>query len=223
MKILAVADEEEASLWDYYSPRMTEGVDLIIGCGDLKAKYLEFLTTVVNQPLLYLPGNHDQRYVQDPPEGGIDIDGQVYDFHGLRILGLGGSRKYRNGPFMYTEAEMKKRIAKLDRSIRFMNGIDVVVAHAPVKGYGDLEDLPHQGFDCFNDLLMKYHPQVFLHGHVHQAYTSEFQREREHPSGTRLINCGGHVIIDIPEGSYPEEGHTGSRFYDWYVGWKKKR
>ena len=46
MKILAVADEEEASLWDYYSPRMTEGVDLIIGCGDLKAKYLEFLTTV---------------------------------------------------------------------------------------------------------------------------------------------------------------------------------
>ena len=35
MKILAVADEEEASLWDYYSPRMTEGVDLIIGCGDL--------------------------------------------------------------------------------------------------------------------------------------------------------------------------------------------
>ena len=188
MKILAVADEEEASLWDYYSPRMTEGVDLIIGCGDLKAKYLEFLTTVVNQPLLYVPGNHDQRYVQDPPEGGIDIDGQVYDFHGLRILGLGGSRKYRNGPFMYTEAEMKKRIAKLDRSIRFMNGIDVVVAHAPVKGYGDLEDLPHQGFDC-----------------------------------SRLINCGGHVIIDIPEGSYPEEGHTGSRFYDWYVGWKKKR
>ena len=43
MKILAVADEEEKILWDYYDPEKTKDVDLIISCGDLSPHYLEFL------------------------------------------------------------------------------------------------------------------------------------------------------------------------------------
>ena len=46
MKILAVADTELPYLYEYYNPQRTKGVDLIIGCGDLKAKYLSFLVTM---------------------------------------------------------------------------------------------------------------------------------------------------------------------------------
>ena len=98
-------------------------------------------------PLLYVRGNHDRRYTQEPPEGCIDIDDKIYDYKGLRILGLGGSMRYHDGSDMYTESEMKKRVGKLKSYIALRNGIDILVTHAPAKGYGDQEDLPHRGFE----------------------------------------------------------------------------
>ena len=43
MKILAVADEEAKYYYDFYMPGRLDEFDLILACGDLKAKYLEFL------------------------------------------------------------------------------------------------------------------------------------------------------------------------------------
>ncbi|MDO4614342.1 MAG: metallophosphoesterase [Lachnospiraceae bacterium] len=216
MKILVVADKEEKALWDFYDPKRTEGIDLILSCGDLDAAYLEFLVTMTNCPLYYVRGNHDESYSRRPPEGCTDIDGKVVNVEGLRILGLGGSMRYRPGDTMYTEEEMKARVRKAGPRIAMMNGVDIVVAHAPVKGYGDLEDLPHQGFDCFRDLLDRYAPKYLFHGHVHQEYGG-FQRERTYPSGTRLINACGSYLIEIGENEYPEKGKTGSTLYDLYT------
>jgi len=198
MKILAIADTEEMSLYDYWAPSKTAGVDLIISCGDLKKEYLEFLTTMVNRPLLYVPGNHDSSYETSPPEGCDNIDQKIYDFQGLRIMGLGGSRRYKDGPYMYTEAEMKRRIRRMSAALRLSGGVDLVVTHAPCEGYGDMEDLPHRGFACFNELLEAEKPMYFIHGHVHREY-GDFVRERNHPSGTKLINACGHYIIDIDD------------------------
>ena len=52
MKILAIADDENKLLWDYYQPDRVAGVDLIISCGDLDPDYLEFLVSRTNCPLL---------------------------------------------------------------------------------------------------------------------------------------------------------------------------
>ena len=144
MKILFLADEEEKSLYEFFDPQRLEGVDLIISCGDLSRHYLEYIVTMARCPLLYVRGNHDRRYTQEPPEGCIDIDDKIYDYKGLRILGLGGSMRYHDGSDMYTESEMKKRVGKLKSYIALRNGIDILVTHAPAKGYGDQEDLPHR-------------------------------------------------------------------------------
>lgn len=222
MKILVVADEEAKVLWDYYDPDKTKGVDLILSCGDLKPAYLEFLVTMVNCPLLYVRGNHDSCYSKNTPLGCVDIDDRVYDFHGLRILGLGGCMRYREGPDMYTENEMQHRVSKVNRQITLMNGVDVVVTHAPAKGYGDLQDLPHQGFSCFNDLLDKWHPKYLLHGHVHKTYGYHFERVRTHPCGTRIINAYEYTYVEISKDEYPAQGHTGSGFYDLYMNLKTR-
>ena len=66
MKILVVADEESPYLWDFYKPDRLKDVDLILGCGDLNQQYLEFLVTMANVPLLYVPGNHDKGYINYP-------------------------------------------------------------------------------------------------------------------------------------------------------------
>ncbi len=48
MKILVIADEESRSLWDYWDKSKTDGIDLILSCGDLKAEYLSFRTSMTN-------------------------------------------------------------------------------------------------------------------------------------------------------------------------------
>ncbi len=197
MKILVVADHEDPGLWDYYSPKKTEGVDLILSCGDLRSEYLEFLTTVVNVPLLYVRGNHDGRYDVKPPEGCVDIDDQVYNFHGLRILGLGGSYRYHGGPDMYTEKEMQKRIRKLKGTLLFTGGFDILLTHAPALGVGDDDDLAHRGFACFLSLIDKYHPTLMAHGHVHKSYRFDFRHEREY-HGTKVVNACGSYVLEWP-------------------------
>ena len=223
MKILVVADEEVKSLWDYYDPKRTRDVELIISCGDLKPQYLEFLESMVNCPLLYVRGNHDTKYDKIPPLGCISIDDRVYDYNGLRIAGLGGSMRYHAGKDMYTESEMRKRIAKLNRQALLMNGVDVLVTHAPARGYGDMDDLPHIGFDCFNEFMDRWKPKYMLHGHVHKSYSYQFTRERQHTSGTKIINAYEYLKLDIGEDEHPAQGRTGSALYDLYMSLKTFR
>lgn len=205
MKILVIADEEESVLYENYQPRMMADVNLIIACGDLHAAYLDFLTSASNKPLYYVPGNHDQSYVSHPPAGCISLDEQVVSFHGLRIGGLGGSCRYKPGSFMYTEEEMAKRLKKLEKQVRRAGGIDVFVTHAPAAGYGDLEDLAHRGFACFNTFMEEYHPRYLVHGHVHPSYDIHLQRQMVHPSGTVMLNCVGYVMLEIDDASIQKE------------------
>ncbi|MCR5774332.1 MAG: metallophosphoesterase [Lachnospiraceae bacterium] len=200
MKILVVADEESKSLWDYYTPDKVEGIDLIISCGDLSAAYLEFLVTMTSCPVLYVPGNHDTAYVNKPPEGCENIDGRIVIHEGFRIFGLGGSMKYKDGPYMYTERQMCKRIRKARGTIVKNGGFDILVTHAPVRGYGDMNDLPHIGYECFDRLLNVCHPSYMLHGHVHASYMGGFRRESKHPSGTTIINGYDKYTFDLKEG-----------------------
>ncbi|WP_130837900.1 metallophosphoesterase family protein [Lachnoclostridium sp. Marseille-P6806] len=223
MKILAIADEESKPLWDYYNPERVKDVDLIISCGDLDPAYLEFLVTMTNCPLLYVHGNHDTKYDYKPPLGCTCIEDRVYNFRGLRILGLGGSIRYNDSKYMCTEKQMQSRINRLRTEITLKNGFDILVAHAPVKGYGDMDDIPHRGFDCFNDLLTRYRPKYMLHGHVHQTYSRNFVRSINHPSGTSIINCYESFILDIGADEYPAPGKTGSALYDLYMNMKRRR
>lgn len=176
MKILLVADEESKYIWDYYDEKTFGDVDFTISAGDLKASYLSFITTVTKKPLYYIAGNHDHRYEKDPPYGCDNIDDQIIVHNGLRILGLGGSFRYKKGPYQYTEREMRRRIRKLRPMINAFDGFDILVTHAPAKGICDGDDLCHTGFDSFVDLVTEYEPSYMLHGHQHLTYNRESKR-----------------------------------------------
>jgi len=200
MKILIISDEEVKQFWEYYRPGIFKEYELIISCGDLSAKYLEFIVTMASSPVIYVPGNHDKGYVYRPPAGCDCIDDKIYTYNGIRILGLGGSIKYMpNHPYLYTEEEMKKRIQKLKKTIMKHNGFDILVTHSPAKGYKDMEDLPHQGFECLNELLECCKPKYMLHGHIHANYGQQSERELIHPSGTTIINCFEKYVLDFNE------------------------
>ena len=138
MRILAISDEPSGRLWGDLCREALAGIDLILSAGDLPARYLSFLTCFTNAPVVYVHGNHDDRYLKEPPEGCLCADGKILLVNGVRILGLGGSIRYRpDGIHMYSEKEMASRIASLRGKLRSTGGFDILLTHAPIRGLGD--------------------------------------------------------------------------------------
>ncbi len=99
---------------------------------------------------------------------------------------------------------MARRIRRLRRSLRHLQGVDIVIAHAPPQGLGDAEDPAHRGFACFRSLMDEYKPLYFIHGHVHPRYG-----HRLPPSflygGTTVLNAVGWHILETEPKARPEK------------------
>lgn len=199
MRILALADEPSNRLWGDRCREALSGIDLILSAGDLPSSYLSFITCFTNAPVIYVHGNHDDKYAQKPPEGCLCADGKIVQLKGVRILGLGGSLRYRpDAVNMYSEQEMEDRIRSLRWNLRSTGGFDILLTHSPIRGVGDQEHISHRGFECFGPLLDKYRPAVMIHGHVHQAYSAFFQRQRDY-HGIPVINASTSYVFDLPD------------------------
>ena len=155
-------------------------------------------------PVLYVHGNHDVGYDRYPPEGCDCIDDQLVVYNGIRILGLGGCRRYHPGAHQYTEAQMRRRIAKLRYRLFRMGGVDIVVTHAPPAGVGDADDPAHRGFQALLELLDRYKPQYLLHGHVHLNYSMDKTRVRQY-GDTQVINVTERYTLELPDQEIPKK------------------
>lgn len=196
MKILTISDEEYPGFYEYYSPGVFDEYDLILACGDLKKRYLEFIVTLAPCPVLYVRGNHDESFQNMPPEGCICIEDQIYVYNGIRIMGLGGCYKYRDGLNYYTEKEMRKRLKRLKFQLWRYKGIDILLTHSPAYQLNDTEYLSHRGFECFRDIMEKYHPQYFIHGHVHRNYGRNIPQKSTYME-TTIINACRYCVIEF--------------------------
>ena len=213
MKILALSDEECPALWEYYTPGKLDGYDLILACGDLNSSYLSFIVTMAKCPVLYVAGNHDVRYEIKPPLGCDPIDDHYVVYNGIRIIGLGGCRRYRPGPYQYTESQ--RRIRKLRWQLWLNKGVDIVVTHAAPTGLGDGEDPAHWGFDSLRHLLDKYHPQYLVHGHVHLTYGRDVAREIDY-NGSKVINAYERYTFEIPDRPFNMKDYGRVIYKTWY-------
>ena len=133
VRVLAVADEVSDALWGARAAALAP--DLVLAAGDLPWDYLEFLASVTDRPVVFVPGNHDPAVVDarahrsgqflragmpcEPPRpaGCRNADGTVLDAAGLRIAGLGGCVRYRPGPNQYSQREFHRRAARLLRRV----------------------------------------------------------------------------------------------------------
>ena len=217
--VLAVSDEvDDALCADVRSVRAAE---LIVACGDLPFDYLGYLMNALDVPLVFVPGNHDPDIsgyrisraglpmraglpARPPwPEGAVSAEQRVVDVAGLRIGGLGGCRRYSEGPNQYTERQQARRARALARQARWRRardgrGVDVLLTHAAPEGAGDAEDLPHRGFRALNWLAARLEPAWLLHGHVHPHGTAP----SDHQVGRTVVrNVVGRHLIDIEPGA----------------------
>ena len=91
---------------------------------------------------------------------------------------------------------MRRRIARRALDLRRAGGFDILLTHAPAAGWGDGEDYAHRGFECFNDLIDRWHPRWHVHGHVHMNYSFGAPRILQHGE-TEVINAWGRYLLEI--------------------------
>jgi Icc-related predicted phosphoesterase len=209
LKVLTLSDTIVPFIYSPQIRRRFEGVDLIIGCGDLAYYYLEYVLNALNVPLYYVRGNHDKvvEYSNEGqrtgPSGGIDVHRRVVLRQGLLISGIEGSLKYRPGRFQYTQSDMWWHIFRLVPRLlsnRLIHGrfLDIFITHAPPDGIHDAEDLPHQGIKAFRWFLRVFQPAYHFHGHVHiyrpdTAFVTQFGK-------TRVVNAFGYREFELFSG-----------------------
>jgi len=200
LKVLVVSDHESEYIWDFFDPKAFKGVDAIVSCGDLKPEYLSFLVTMIPAPLLFVRGNHDARYRDNPPEGCIDLEEKPVTIKGVRFVGFGGCKSERPAANHYSEREMNRRVLRASFSLR--RGFDVLVPHAPAAGLGDGDDRFHEGFETFRTLIDRYKPRYHLHGHQHLTYSIGSKRILEY-NDTVIVNGYNYYVLDM---ELPETG-----------------
>jgi calcineurin-like phosphoesterase family protein len=219
VRVLAVSDEvDEAIAAD---PGPVRGADLIVACGDLPLAYLGSLMNALDVPLVFVPGNHDpdlSGYRSSRagltlragmparpawPDGAVNAEGRVVDAAGLRMAGLGGCLRYRDGPNQYTDRQQARRALALRTRARWRRqrdgrAVDVLLTHAPPRGIGDGDDPAHRGFTALHRLTAALRPAALLHGHVH-PYGAQLRPGRL--GHTMVCNVTGWHLLDIVPGS----------------------
>jgi predicted phosphodiesterase len=227
--VLAVSDEVDNALSADVAP--VHDARLIVACGDLPFDYLDYLMNALDAPLVFVPGNHDPDVsgyrtsrggltlkaglpARPPwPDGAVSADRAVVDVAGLRIAGLGGCLRYRDGPNQYTQRQQARRARSLARRARWRaardgQGVDVLLTHAPPRGAGDREDRAHQGCEALNWLARRLQPPLLLHGHIHPDETPA----RVHRLGRTVVrNVAGHHLLDIEPGAGARQSPAGAR------------
>lgn len=229
MLVLAVSDEVDERLAADAGP--AAGTELIVSCGDLPFDYLAYLMDALGAPLAFVPGNHDPDVggyrlarsgltlragmpARPPwPDGAVNADARVVDVAGVRIAGLGGSPRYRDGPNQYGEREQAARGRTLRaraacRRMRDGRGVDVLLTHAPPRGVGDAADPPHQGFDALHRVVARLGPALLLHGHVHPHGMPAPDRQL---GASAVCNVVGWHLFEISVASGRRGVYTGSR------------
>ncbi len=208
MKFLAISDQVVDRVYTLAAEGHFGEVNLILGCGDLPYEYLEYLVTVMNKPLFYVPGNHDPVYSRSDPrsraEGGENLDMKTVNYKGLLLAGLGGSIRYRpDGVNQYTQAEMFWRAFRLLprllwNFVRYGRMVDVLITHSPPFGIHDDDTRAHEGLKALNWLIGFAKPRYLLHGHTH-FYRQNLEACVTDVGETTVKNIYPYKVIDYGE------------------------
>ena len=202
MKILSVSDIVLASLRNRENLlKNYSNAQAVISCGDLPADYLEYITGVLNVPLMYVRGNHDIYYTHDKP-GGDDLHGRVVRFNGYLIAGLQGCMRYNREPLQYSDGEMLRLVLALwptvlYATLRRRRRLDLMVTHSPAWGIHDLPDRAHQGFKSFRLMIRLFRPRTLIHGHVDNV--DKRLPSRTLFADTEILNINPAKVLDLGE------------------------
>ena len=207
-KILAVSDQVVERIYTLAVDGYFQDVDIIFGCGDLPYTYLEYLLSILNVPLFYVPGNHDPKYNPHQSlahaEGGSNLDLKTASAKGLFLAGLGGCIRYRpDGVNQYTQKQAFARaytllVRLLVSQVRYGRKLDILITHSPPFGIHDNDSPAHQGLKALNFLIRVARPRYHLHGHTH-FYRNNLETPVTRIGQTTIMNIFPYKVIELDD------------------------
>jgi len=168
----------------------SSNVDAVVVSGDIECdgEAIEALKRV-GKPVFAVPGNMDDHYIARLlREAGISVEGDVLDYSGIIVAGIGGREPLAN----------IKRVEMLLEQLK-PNKPLLVVAHHPPHGHVDLAwSGVHAGLYETLKLIEKYKPIAYLCGHIHEA------RGISKHNKTLIVNPGPlangyYAIVDLAQ------------------------
>ncbi|KAK3586185.1 hypothetical protein CHS0354_013135 [Potamilus streckersoni] len=198
LKILVISDKISDNLYQTFNRGLFQDISFVISCGDLPAYYLNYIVDMLDVPCFYVPGNHDERFISEPPMGWTPIQNKIISHKGVRIAGMGGSPWYNGkSPYQYHEAQVFWDVQKMRARLLWTRSVDILATHSPAYDLGDIKNSrTHSGFKSYRQFLDKHSPKLFVYGHAHISYGAP--RTLEYRS-TVLINAFNYWIIDWDE------------------------
>ncbi len=138
---------------------LEEKIDLIIIAGDIEC--IDPLENIIGTgiPAYGVTGNMDDHYLyRYMVEKGVAIDGRTIEIGDLVIAGIGG-------------LSFSNNLEKVSNELEKYKGKQIViVSHYPPKGFNDRTySGVHAGLPQLRELMEKYRPILFFHGHIHEA------------------------------------------------------
>ncbi|MFH1185850.1 MAG: metallophosphoesterase [Chloroflexota bacterium] len=212
MKILAVSDQVVDRIYELIPQGHFEGIKMVLGCGDLPYEYLEYMVTLMNVPVFYVPGNHDPAYQPDlnvgHAAGCSNVDLRTARYQDVLLAGVGGSVRYRPVAVnQHTQGEAFLRVARLVPALlrnrqRYGRALDILISHSPPFGIHDDDSSAHRGLKAINWLLKWAKPRFHLHGHLHD------RRRNLKPAitwlgTTAVMNVFPHRTVEFPDDGLP--------------------
>lgn len=214
IKVLAVSDQIDPRIHSSTLKERMPDVQIVFGCGDVPARYLEFLADALNKPVYFVYGNHLEEYTRKgvegrpyEPMGCVDVGGKVLrdEATGLILAGIPGSPRYTDGEeHQYTENQIRWMMLRMAPKLAFNRlrhgrAMDVLITHSPPRDVNDRDDPPHRGFKALRRFLARYQPAYHVHGHVHlydrnQPFESDF-------CGTRVVNVYPFRVLELDTGA----------------------
>jgi uncharacterized protein len=210
VRVLAVSDQTDPRIYSATLRERMPDIQMVFGCGDVPARYLEFLVDALDKPVYYVMGNHCEEFTRGgsrgvaiQPMGCIDIGGKVIQdpLTGLILAGIAGSPRYSGEKgHQYTERQVQWVMLKMAprliwNRIRLGRSLDVLITHSPPRDVNDREDVPHRGFIAMRGFLKWFRPRFQLHGHVH-IYDRSKQVRTEFME-TSVINVYPYKVLDL--------------------------
>lgn len=186
INILIITDTHNCLSYDEESIEKIKSAkyDICIILGDISNNDIcEILKIIPYEKIYGLLGNHDSSDRFD--ESKIrNLNGKVVTINNVRIAGIQGSYRYKDGDYgMYTHEESIQIADQMPEA-------DILVSHD--RPYiTDNNDIVHDGLKGITYYCYKNHIKLEIHGHLHEE-SEEFLK-----NGTRVLGKYKVNVISI--------------------------
>jgi len=162
MRILGLADIHCSYQYSSYIVHeiIRHRIDLVLIAGDIECE--DPLDKIINSgvDVFAVTGNMDDTYIyRIMKDYGIAIDGLTREYQGFIIAGIGGLSFRTNFEKVVDILNKTRDLGKL-----------IILSHYPPNGFNDTTYAGvHAGLKQLRELVEKYRPILFIHGHIHEA------------------------------------------------------